>query len=130
MKTAIAAVLLALVAGSAPAFADKTITDNNKTATIDCATDATVSIEGNGNTVTLMGACTHVTVAGNHNKVAAVSSASVDVTGNENAVTVDAVDTLAVPGNKNVVDYKAAVAKGGKTKVSNPGTGNKVTRSK
>ena len=128
MKTAIACLLLAFAA--APALADKSITDNNKTVTIDCAKDPVASIEGNDNTVALTGACTKVTVAGNRNKVAVASSADVDVTGNENNVALVAVDELDVPGNKNVVSYKSAVKKGGKVKVSNPGTDNKVTASK
>ena len=114
----------------APAFAYKTNTYNNKTTAIDCATDATVSVAGNGDTVTFTGACTHVTIAGNHNKIAIASSADIDVTGNENNVAVVAVDELDVPGNKNVVSYTTAVMKGGKTKVSNAGTGNKIARSK
>ena len=127
MKTAIAALLLAL---TAPAFADKTIDGNKQTVTIDCAKDPNVMISGNQNNVALTGACTAVSVSGNHNKVAIASSTAVSVPGNENTVAVVAVDALAVPGNKNVVDYKTAVTQDGKTKVSNPGTGNKVTQSK
>ncbi len=127
MKTALAAVLLALAA--APALADKTITDDKATGTIDCAKDAVVTIAGNEADVALTGACKHVTISGNHNNVAIASSIAVDVTGNENKVSVVAVDALSVPGNKNIVGYKDAI-KAGKTRVSNLGTDNKVARTK
>ena len=127
MKTAIA---LALLLAAVPAFADKTIVDNKQTTTIDCTADGDVTIAGNENTVTLTGTCKSVTVSGNKNKIAAASSEHAYVTGNDNTVAIDALDNLAVPGNNNVVSYKATVAKGGKTKVSNPGKGNKVTKAK
>jgi hypothetical protein len=127
MKTILACVLLA---AAVPAFADTTIMDNKQSKTIDCAKDPVATIMGNDNNVALTGTCTTVTVQGNHNKVAIASSATVSVTGNENTVAAAAVDTLDVTGNKNVVDYKGPVTKGGATRVSNTGTGNKVKPSR
>ena len=130
MKTAIAALLLAVVLAPASAFADKTILDNKQTSTIDCAKDPAVAITGNDNEVALTGPCTKVAVSGNHNKVAIAQSTEVSVTGNENSVAIVSVDSLSVPGNKNVVTWKTSTAKDGKAKVSNTGTANKVSQSK
>lgn len=118
--------LIALLFASTAA-ADVSIVDNNQTVTVDCAKDPNVSIAGNNAKVTLTGTCKAVVLAGNKATVTG-SATSVSVAGNENTATLDVVDTLSVTGNKNVVSYAKASDAKKKTRVSNLGNNNKVTK--
>jgi hypothetical protein len=52
------------------------------------------------------------------------------VNGNSNAVSVDRADRIHTPGNENRVAYKRAIDPKNRTRVSNPGNGNKITKVK
>lgn len=114
--------LLLLLLATAPALADVSVIDNNKSITVDCAKDPKVDLIGNNITLTLTGKCKQVNVTGNKETVMG-SATTVFVAGNENTVKIDAADTITVAGNKNVVSYKTG-------KVTNPGKDNKVTQVK
>jgi len=124
-----ALVIASLVLAAASAFADVSIIDNHKTVKVDCSKDKTASILGNENTITLTGACTLISVAGNKNTVRADSSAKLEVAGNNNTASVTAADEVSVPGNNNTVTWKKGISKK-EPAVSNPGTGNKVSQAK
>jgi hypothetical protein len=111
---------------AAAASADVTVMDNNKTLTVDCAKDKNVNLVGNHITVTLTGTCENVKVTGNHETVVG-STTNAYVAGNHNTLTLDAVDLISVAGNYNTATYKKTAAKK-KTKVSNLGKNNKITK--
>ncbi|MBA3456302.1 MAG: DUF3060 domain-containing protein [Deltaproteobacteria bacterium] len=122
--------LLASVTLLPLAAADISIVDNDETITVDCAKDPNVNIAGNTATVTLTGTCSKIMIAGNHITLAG-SAATVWIAGNHNTATLDAVDSLVTAGNHNTATYKKTVnPKLRKTKVSNPGNHNTVTRTK
>ena len=109
------------------ASADVSIVDNNQTVIVDCAKDPNVSIAGNGAKVTLNGTCKAIVLAGNSATVTG-SAGSVSVAGNENTATLDTVDSLSVTGNKNKITYAKASDAKKKTRVSNLGNDNTVTK--
>ena len=109
------------------AAADVSIVDNNQTVTVDCAKDPNVSIAGNAAKVTLNGTCKAVVLAGNQATVTG-SAGSVSIAGNENKATLDSVDSLSITGNKNTVSYAKASDAKKKTRVSNLGKDNNVTK--
>ena len=86
-----------------------------------------VSIAGNGAKVTLNGTCKAIVLAGNSATVTG-SAGSVSVAGNENTATLDTVDSLSVTGNKNKITYAKASDAKKKTRVSNLGNDNTVTK--
>ncbi|CAN5734395.1 hypothetical protein BH11MYX3_BH11MYX3_41070 [soil metagenome] len=117
-----------LLAVTSIAGADVSIVENQQTVSVDCAKDKQVSLVGNYITATLVGVCTKVSIAGHHNTVTG-SASTVWIAGNTNTANLDKVDELMVPGNKNTATYKGPL--GAKaTKVSNPGSGNTITRLK
>jgi len=127
--TKLASIVLVLGSLCGVAAADAMFADNKQTATVDCAKDASVSISGNEATITLTGVCDQVLVSGNKAKLTG-SAKSVLVSGNDNTVDLDVVDKLLVSGNSNTVSYKASSDAKKKTKVSNPGNKNKITKKK
>src|SRR5258707_457508 len=102
MKRAAIAIVLFV---SATASAGGHYMDNGKTITHDCAKDADIKIMGNDNTVTVTGACTKISVAGNKNVVTIASSKVTGVGGNDNTVTVEATDDVVTTGSRNKVTY-------------------------
>jgi len=125
MKTLVLAAVL-VTAGTAAA--DVSIIDNNKTITVDCSKDKSVSLIGNHITVTLTGTCTRVTVTGNFETVTG-SATTFWVAGNHNTVNADAADEINVAGNDNTLTWKKGLSKP-QPKISNPGKNNKVTQAK
>jgi len=120
--------LVVLTVTAATARADLSIVDNDKTISVDCAKDKTVTLIGNHITVTLVGTCTKVTVMGNH-EIVKGSARQFFVAGNHNTVHADAVDELHIAGTKNTVSWKTGIT--AKTpKIANPGKDNKVTQEK
>ena len=115
MRTVIALATMAAVLFSAgTAFGDKIVVEKNKkTVEKKCDGNTKVVISGNKNTVTLKGTC-----------------ASVDVSGNKNVVKLNRVVVLNVIGNKNTVNYWKGAKKGKKTKVTNLGKKNVITKRK
>ena len=122
---AIASLLLA----ASPALADVSIVDNHKTVKVDCSKDKTASILGNENTVTLTGACTLVSIAGNKNTIKAEGSTKLDVAGNDNSASVTAADEISVAGSRNTVSWKKGITNK-EPAVSNPGKDNKISQAK
>jgi hypothetical protein len=110
------------------ASAEVAVVDNDKTLTIDCAKDGTVSLTGNNLDVTLIGTCKLVTVTGNSEKVKG-SAEKFFIAGNKNTVTADATDEIFVGGNKNTVSWKKGATKPS-PKLTNSGKDNKLTQSK
>lgn len=127
--TKLASIVLVLGSLCGVAAADAMFADNGQTATVDCAKDSSVNISGNEATITLTGTCESVMIAGNKAKLTG-SAKNVVVSGNENTVTLDVVDKLMVSGNSNTVSYKKHSDPKKKTKVSNPGNKNKVSKAK
>ncbi|MEO8703901.1 MAG: DUF3060 domain-containing protein [Kofleriaceae bacterium] len=125
MRTLLACVLLL---GANVAAAEVSVVDNDKTMTIDCAKDPTVSLIGNNLNVTLVGPCKLVTVTGNSEQVKG-SAEKFMIAGNKNTVTADSTDEIFVGGNKNSVAWKKAGLKPA-PKITNTGKDNKVTQSK
>jgi hypothetical protein len=119
---------IALLACAAPAVAEVSVVDNNKTLTIDCKKDPEVSLIGNKITVTLVGTCKAVTVTGNHENVTGTAT-KFYIAGNDNTVTADGADEIFVAGNRNTVSWKRGVAKKAPA-ITNPGKDNKVTQQK
>ena len=122
-------VIAALLAWSSLASADKTFT-SEKTATWDCAKDASVTImHGNGK-YTFKGACKDITVNGGHNTLAIENVATLTINGSSNTVTADAVDTVTVTGSDNKVTWKKSGGTGGKPTVTTLGQNNAVNAGK
>ncbi len=124
MKLALA--VASLLAVTSIAAADVSLVENQQTVSVDCAKDKQVSLVGNRITVTLVGTCVKVSIAGNQNTVTG-SAATVWIAGNANTANLDKVDELSVPGNKNTATYNGPLTAKA-TKVSNPGTGNTITK--
>ena len=113
-----------LLAIAAPAAADVSVIDNNKTIAVDCAKDPKVDLIGNGITLTMTGTCQKVSVTGNNEHVTG-SATTVFVAGNDNTIDVGTAVTITTAGNNNTVTWKT-----GKPTISNPGKGNKVSQAK
>jgi phage gp45-like len=114
--------LVGLMIALAPvvAHADKSYNDG-KGDTWDCSKDAEITINANKGTYTFKGACTHITVNGNSNKITVEKTANLDVNGNKNTIDVASADAISTNGNDNAVTYK------GSPKVSGLGSRNKVS---
>ncbi len=126
MKKLLAIALV--LAGSSFAVA-KGYVENQKTLTHDCATDKQVRVMGNGNTLTVTGACDRVAVMGNQNTVVVASSKTVAVTGNENTATVDSSDEITNQGKKNTITWKRGVGPKDPT-VKDRGKGSAISKAK
>src|SRR5262245_47430376 len=87
----------AIAAIAAPAHAEITIIDNNRTLDVDCAKDPEIALLGNHITVTTQGVCARITVLGNHASVRG-SSSEVNVAGNHNTLSLVAADDVTVAG--------------------------------
>jgi hypothetical protein len=126
MKNLFGVLGVALLVSSASA--DVTMMDNDKTQTVDCDKEKSVTVMGNKNTVTLTGVCDSVTINGNEVKVIG-SVKSISVNGNDNHAELDGVDKISVNGSKNSVTWKKALdAKLKKPKTSSNGAGNSIKK--
>lgn len=112
----------------APARADVSVIDNDKTLDVDCAKDPEVSLIGNHLTVTTRGVCTKITISGNHETVTGSASA-VFIAGNHNIVTLAAADDITIAGNSNTLTVRKSV-KLKAPRVANSGTDNHITQPK
>ncbi len=121
----VAAVLGAL---PAPARADVSVIDNDKTLDVDCAKDPEVNLIGNHLTVTTKGVCARITISGNHATVTGSANA-VLVSGNHNTLTLAAADDVTVSGNSNTLTVRKSV-KLKAPRVTNSGTDNHITQPK
>lgn len=97
-------------------------------ATIDCTKNPTSSYADNDGTVTFTGKCDNVAIGGNDNRVKIESATAVLVTGNDNHVEIGAADAIKAIGNDNTITYRKAKTANAKTKISNLGNDNKITR--
>lgn len=111
------------------AFAEASYDDAGMTVNHDCGKDPEVSIVGASGTFTLTGACTQVSIDGSSNKVTIQSSDKVSISGSMNEVFVAAANKIAVVGSVNTVSWKKGL-KNAKPKVSNVGSGNKISQAK
>jgi hypothetical protein len=98
--------------------------------TIDCAKSPHFMSSDNDGTFTLTGACDMIMISGNSNKLKVDSVKTLQLSGNANTVDAIAVDAIDTTGNENKVTYKKAVTAKAKTKISNPGNGNKISVTK
>ena len=119
----------ALVFVPTASHADLSVAEDNKELTHECKDDV-VSISANSNKVTLTGRCKVVMIDGNNNTLIIAVAANIAVNGNSNAVSVDRADRIHTPGNENRVAYKGAIDPKNRTRVSNPGNGNKINKVK
>lgn len=124
-----AALAVSALALASSASADVVYNDAAVTATHDCGEDPEVSINGSSSTLTLVGTCTKVAISGSSNKVTIQASDKVSVSGSMNEVAIEAANKIAVVGSANQVSWKKGL-KGAKPKVSNVGTGNKISKAK
>lgn len=129
-KSALLTTLLAvIIAGTgAPARADVSVIDNNKTLDVDCAKDPAISLVGNHLTVTTKGVCASITISGNYANVTG-SATVVVVSGNHNTLTLAAADDVTVSGNSNTLSVQKSV-KQKAPRVANSGNGNHITQPK
>jgi len=128
MKRILLAVL-ATCAFASLASADKAFTAE-KTATWDCAKDASVTITHGNGKYTFKGACKDITVNGGHNALTIENVATLTVNGSSNTITADNVDTVSVTGSDNKVTYKKSGGTGGKPTVSSLGQNNAINAGK
>lgn len=122
----LAACIAVLTALAAPARAEITVIDNNRTLDVDCAKDPDVAVVGNHIAVTTQGVCAKITVLGNHASVTGAAT-EVYVAGNHNRLALTAADEVTVAGNHNSVSVRKAVTLKA-PRISNLGTGNRVTQ--
>jgi len=129
-KSALLTTLFAVViaGSSAPARADVSVIDNNKTLDVDCAKDPEISLVGNHLTITTKGVCARITISGNYANVTG-SATAVLVSGNHNTVSLAAADDVVVSGNSNTVSVQKSV-KLKAPRVANSGNDNHVTQPK
>jgi hypothetical protein len=125
MKLVIAAVLLTC----SVAVADKSFT-SEKSATWDCAKDASVTISHGNGKYTFKGACKAITVNGGHNTLTVENVVTLTVNGSSNVITADNLDTVSLTGSDNKVTYKKSAGTGGKPAVSSLGQNNAITAGK
>ena len=125
---AVLAALTAVAALAAPAHAEITIIDNNRTLDVDCTKDPEIELVGNHFAVTMQGVCASIAILGNHASVSG-SSREVHVAGNHNTLTLIAADEVSVAGNHNTISVRKAVTLKA-PRISNLGTDNRVTQPK
>lgn len=121
------ALVLAMLTASGLALAKGNYADNNKTIAHDCAKDPTVAVLGNGNKITVTGACKRIDVAGDDNTLTVASTAAVAVSGNKNRLAIGAVDQINAVGDDNTISWKKGVA-GAKAKVASLGSNNTISQ--
>jgi len=122
-------VIAALLACSTLASADKSFTAE-KSATWDCAKDASVTITHGNGKFTFKGACKTITLDGGHNTITIESVATLTINGSSNTITADTVDTVSVTGSDNKVTWKKSGGTGGKPTVSTLGQNNAINAGK
>ncbi|MBP6628307.1 MAG: DUF3060 domain-containing protein [Kofleriaceae bacterium] len=122
--------LLATLALAPSLAAAKSYTDNDAQVTQDCASDPEASVDGNNITLTLVGACSTISVNGNNITVRAESIKALAVMGNDNKAYVVAAGSVSVMGNGNTVRYGKGLGKAKKPKVRNLGSKNSVKKGK
>ncbi len=119
---------LALVSARAHAGDDVwVLSDSNAKVTHDCGKQPVVAINASADQVTLIGACTKVSVNGGRTTLVAEAVGAIAIHGAGNSVTLGAVARIALTGAENKVTWKAAVG-GKKPQVSDLGSGNTVTQ--
>jgi len=129
MKRFSCATTMAIALAVAPAArADVTVMENDKTLDVDCAKDPNVALLGNHLTLNAKGTCSRISVSGNEVTVNG-SANSVSITGNKNTINLDAADEVSVTGNDNTVSVHKPI-KSKTTRISNPGSRNKISRGK
>jgi len=121
---AVLAAVTALATLAAPARAEVTVLDNNRTLDIDCAKDPEIALVGNHITLSTQGVCATITILGNHASVRG-SSHEVNVAGNHNTLSLVAADDVSVAGNHNTVSVRKGVTRKA-PRISNLGTDNRV----
>jgi hypothetical protein len=114
----------ALTAFAAPARAEITVVDNNRTLDVDCGKDPEITLVGNHITVATQGVCAKIAILGNHASVTG-SSTEVYVAGNHNTLALVAADEVLVAGNHNNVSVRKAVTLKA-PRISNLGNKNRV----
>jgi hypothetical protein len=119
----------ALLLLPAIALADKSFTAE-KSATWDCAKDATVAITHGNGKYTFKGACKDITVNGGHNTLVIETVATLTVNGSSNTITADTLDTATVTGSDNKVTWKKSGGAGGKPAVTALGQNNTINAGK
>jgi len=127
--TRILIAVLATCSFATLASADKAFTAE-KTATWDCAKDATVTITHGNGKYTFKGACKDITVNGGHNALTIENATTLTVNGSSNTITADNVDTVTLTGSDNKVTYKKSGGAGGKPTVSSLGQNNAINAGK
>lgn len=102
---------------------------DHQTVTVDCAKDSHVDIGGSDNTVTVVGDCFVIVVAGNRNKVTGSSTTNLGISGGHNTVTLTVGEHLFVLGDDNAVTWKPRDTKKA-PELSDGGKRNVVVRAK
>jgi hypothetical protein len=120
---------LSILFVSTAAYADKAYINSASKIDHDCAKKPEVTIAGGGNTVTFIGECIRINIAGNKNKVTIAGVRDLIISGNKNTIDVDATDSIRATGNDNTVTWKKAI-KEKQPGVSNPGKDNKIGAAK
>lgn len=127
VKTAI--IGLALVLGSASAFADKDLSTPEDGTSWDCASDAKVNINYGDASFTLTGTCEEVNLNGSNVKITADGVDTLNVNGAKSTVKTNVLGAVNINGAGNKVTYKKAKS-GKKPKTAIMGKGNAVTKVK
>lgn len=114
---------LGLVIACTPAlaFAGKTYNDGSG-GTWDCSKDPAITINIDKGTFTFTGTCGTISVNGNGNTITVAGTKMIVLNGNSNTATLAAVQTIQANGNSNTVTY----AKDAKPKVQALGSSNKI----
>ncbi len=118
-------ILVALASMTARAAADDEVSYDEVTVTHDCDKDKKSVDLNNKVTITLVGKCTNLIVAGAHNKVIGPTR-RLAVSGNSNVIDVENAETIIVVGNDNTVTWKGGFEGAKKPKVSDSGKRNKI----
>jgi hypothetical protein len=121
-------IAMALVALPATSRAERKVQGSEQFMTHDCAEDATLTILGNQNFVTVIGTCKQVTVSGSQNHLTVESSLTVSVPGQQNWLIVDATDAIRASGYQNWIEYRSSVTADKRTTVSNTGRENVIRK--
>ncbi|MEO8550289.1 MAG: DUF3060 domain-containing protein [Kofleriaceae bacterium] len=119
----------ALLFVPAIALADKSFTAE-KSATWDCAKDASITITHGNGKYTFKGACKDITLDGGHNTLTIETVTTLTVNGSSNTITSNSLDTVTVTGSDNKVTWKKSGGAGGKASVTTLGQNNALNAGK
>jgi len=97
--------------------------------TLDCAKNPNVTINEGDVTAKLVGACAKVVINGGDNHLAIESVKSLVVNGTDNVVLIETVEQISVTGVDNKISYRKGISSA-RPKVSNVGTGNRISQIK